>query len=66
MKSKNRVTFVAIVCFLVIPISSQSQSETADPEKLAADQAACQEHAMAFSGYNPEAPTQPAALCDDN
>ena len=61
MNCKYSVTIFATLCFLVIPITSQSQSETADPEKLAADQADCQQHAMEFSGYNPAAPEQPAA-----
>ena len=35
------------------------QTTTTDPNKRAADQAACQQHAMAYSGYNPAAPEQP-------
>ena len=60
-KSKKTVgvVIIASLYFLIFPVISQSQSETADPNKLAADQAACQQHAMAFSGYNPAAPEQP-------
>ena len=61
-KSKKTVgvVIIASLYFLIFPVISQSQSATADPNKSAADQAACQQHAMAFSGYNPAAPEQQA------
>ncbi len=59
MKAKYIITSLTALCFFVIPVTGQS--ETVDPEKLAADQTACQQHAMASSGYNPAAPTQQAA-----
>ncbi|MGI9537194.1 MAG: hypothetical protein ACR2PB_08985 [Desulfocapsaceae bacterium] len=55
------IAIIASLYVLISPVTGQSQSETADPDKLAADQAACQQHAMAFSGYNPDTPAQPAA-----
>ena len=49
------IAIIASLYVLISPVTGQSQSETADPDKLAADQAACQQHAMAYSGYNPAA-----------
>lgn len=56
MKAKYVITSLAVFSFFVIPL--RGQSETIDPNKLAADQTACQQHAMASSGYNRVAPTQ--------
>lgn len=58
MKTKYVITSLTALCFFIIPVTSQS--ETVDPNKLAADQAACQQHAMASSGYNPAVTTQQA------
>jgi hypothetical protein len=41
---------------LAYPILASGQTTAPDPTQLAADQAACQQHAIAYSGYNPAAP----------
>ena len=58
----RRHIFIAIVIVGSLFGASMSicQTTTTDPNKRAADQAACQQHAMAFSGYNPAAPEQQA------
>ena len=58
---KAPIFIVVLLCGISSACTSYSQSATTDPDKLAADQAACQQHAMAFSGYNPAAPEQQAA-----
>ena len=58
VKKTVAVVFITSLYFLILPADSQSQLETTDPDKLAADQAACQEHAIAYSGYNPAASAQ--------
>ena len=40
------IAIVASLYVLISPVTGQSQSETADPDKLAADQAACQQHTI--------------------
>lgn len=45
------LTFAAMMCLSFIPAGA-----TEDPAKMAADQAACQEHARASSGYDPANP----------
>lgn len=47
------VGFVSLTC----PIFAFGQTTTPDPAQFAADQAACQQHAVAYSGYNPAAPS---------
>lgn len=54
MKALQRCLYVVIATALVIPSVSNSQTTTPSAEQLAADQAACQQHAMASSGYNPD------------
>ncbi len=50
-------------CFILLLVIQPSfgQTETSNPEKMAEDQALCQKHAMASSGYNPAAPAPQAA-----
>ncbi len=45
------LTFVAIPCLVFTQAGA-----TSDPAKMATDQAACQEHAKASSGYDPANP----------
>ena len=49
----------AIIAITIIAIQWLGFAQTGatqDSAKMAADQAACQEHAVAYSGYNPAAP----------
>ncbi len=45
---------------LVLVVPGVAFGQTADPTQLAADQAACQQHAAAYSGYNPATPAPQA------
>jgi len=52
---RTYIIFVGLVS-LACPIFAYGQATAPDPTQLAADQAACQQHAVAYSGYNPAAP----------
>ena len=58
---KAPIFIVVLLCGISSACTSYSQSATTDSDKLAADQAAYQQQAMAFSGYNPAVPEQQAA-----
>jgi len=52
-----RQSLIATIIISILFSASFSFSQTTtDPDQLAADQAACQQHAIAYSGYNPAAP----------
>ncbi len=55
----NILRTIAILASLALFIPAVAFGQAADPEKLAADQVACQQHASAYSGYNPAAPPPP-------
>jgi hypothetical protein len=57
----NILRTIAILASLALVIPAVAFGQTADPEKLAADQVACQQHASSYSGYNPAAPPPPQA-----
>lgn len=52
---RTHIFFAGLVC-LAYPILASGQTSAPDPTQLAADQAACQKHAVAYSGYSPAAP----------
>ena len=52
---KLRISFTGF-CFILLFVAQPSVGQTST--QMAADQAACQQHAMAYSGYNPAAPPQ--------
>ena len=61
MRVRQSLIANIIISILLSASFSFSQTTTKDPDQLAADQAACQQHAIAYSGYNPAAPPPSAA-----
>jgi len=61
MKISSFKNAIIALTILTIPSLGYGQTDTPqDPAQLAADQAECQQHAMAYSGYNPAATAQPS------
>lgn len=56
MRVRHSFIAIVIISILFSASFSFSQTTTKAPDQLAADQAACQQHAVAYSGYNPAAP----------
>jgi hypothetical protein len=57
MKISSFRSVIIVLTFVAIPCLSYSQTGgSTDPAKMASDQASCQEHATASSGYDPANP----------